>query len=281
MTLSVQIRKKHFESRGNTTRVLANVEFDVPESSITCVYGPSGCGKSTALKIIAGLDRDFEGEVVLDGHPVQKPTQSIGMVVQTQVTYDWLTVGENMTFGLRYSSESRLRGLFGRLLGGVDPDIGKSEAVRLAKLVGLAESDLAKYPTEISGGMKQRMAFGRALVLRPRVLLLDEPFSSLDYESRQALQDAVLRARDQAGVSFVCVSHDPEEVLYLAQQVVILGNQPATVVEIKHPKLALYGNSEMRYTLDFQLAKRELQEKLYETNGRSSSESDVHPESTK
>ena len=267
MSLSVRIDRKAFRSRGNTANVLSNVEFDVPKASITCLYGPSGCGKSTALKIIAGLDRDFSGEVLLNGEQILRPTQKIGMVVQTQVTYDWLTVAENMTFGLRYSKHSRQTSLAGRLLGKVDPARSRVEAIRLAKLVGLSEADLEKYPSEISGGMKQRMAFGRALVLNPEVLLLDEPFSSLDYESRQALQDVVLRARDEAGVSFVCVSHDPEEVLYLSQEIVCLGTCPATVTEMLHPDLPLYGDPEMRFTMEFQRAKKNLRSKLNQDRG--------------
>jgi NitT/TauT family transport system ATP-binding protein len=134
-----------------------------------------------------------------------------------------------------------------------------AEAERLAKIVGLSQSDLAKYPEEISGGMKQRMAFARALLPNPQVLLLDEPFSSLDFESRQSLQDVVLRVRDELGTAFVCVSHDPEEVLYLADEVFVLSGTPATIVHRARPKLPYHGTGEKRYTQEFQLAKKELQ----------------------
>jgi sulfonate transport system ATP-binding protein len=129
-------------------------------------------------------------------------------------------------------------------------------------MVGLSEADLRKRPSDISGGMRQRMAFGRALLTSPHVLLLDEPFSSLDFESRQSLQDTVLRVREELGTSFLCVSHDPEEILFLCNEVLILRGQPATVIHRFTPSVPHYGREEARYTQDFQNAKRELQQWL-------------------
>jgi NitT/TauT family transport system ATP-binding protein len=184
------------------------------------------------------------------------------MVVQTHVDYNWLTVKGNLTFGLRYIRKGRASGFLRSILGGVDESLVEEEALRLADLVGLSPEDLSKHPDELSVGMKQRMAFGRAILLRPKVLLLDEPFSSLDFESRQALQNLVLRVRKELGTSFLCISHDPEEVLYLADEVIILGESPATVVHRFRPTLPFRGNDDARYTGEFQVAKRDLQEWL-------------------
>lgn len=253
MTLQVRVAEKSYSS---TEKILSSIEFVVPNGTITCLYGPSGCGKSTLLRIIAGLDQGYGGEISLDDKEVTEPTKMIGLVVQAQVTYNWLSVAENIAFSLRFSSHQR--GLFRRLFGGAEPSKVSEEAKRLALIVGLSESDLKKYPEELSGGMKQRMAFARALLPGPQVLLLDEPFSSLDFESRQALQDVVLRVREELGTSFVCVSHDPEEVLYLSDQVVILGGKPATIVHKREEKLSFVDKEDIRYTPEFQQAKKEL-----------------------
>ena len=262
MGLSVNIRNKSFNGQAKQQQILSDVVFDVPAGTITCIYGPSGCGKTTCLRAIAGLDSDYAGSVTLDDKTVTSPTQEIGMVVQTHVDYNWLTVKGNLTFGLRYTQKGRANGFLRSLLGGVDESLAEEEALRLADLVGLSAEDLSKHPDELSVGMKQRMAFGRAILLRPKVLLLDEPFSSLDFESRQALQNLVLRVRKELGTSFLCISHDPEEVLYLSDEVVILGESPATVVHRFRPTLPLRGNDDARYTGEFQVAKRDLQEWL-------------------
>lgn len=266
--LSVDVQDKHFPGRAGDQHVLRDLKLSIPEGGIKCLYGPSGCGKSTLLRIIAGLDDEYVGSVTLEGDSIRRPTQQIGMVVQTHVDYDWLTVQGNLTFGLRYTKEARTSGLLSRLFGRIDKRKAEEEALRLAELVGLLRKDLSKHPDQLSGGMKQRMAFGRALLLRPQVLLLDEPFSSLDFESRQALQDVVLRVRDEFGTSFVCVSHDPEEVLYLADEVVVLGGSPATIVHSFRPNLPLHGETEARYTEQFQQAKKELRSWLDGHNPR-------------
>jgi ABC-type nitrate/sulfonate/bicarbonate transport system ATPase subunit len=255
--LAVSIREKAFQKNGAGTNVLRDIEFSVAAGSIICLYGPSGCGKTTLLRIVAGLEDDFRGEVHLGQKLISRPTRDIGLTVQTHVSYDWLTVADNITFGLRYTPQARRPAVRG-WLGRVDRAAATVEAERLASIVGLSRADLAKYPEEISGGMKQRMAFARALLTNPRVLLLDEPFSSLDFESRQALQDVVLRVRNDFGTTFLCVSHDPEEVLYLADEVLIFGGTPAAIVHRMRPDLPHQGSSEKRYTQEFQAAKKEL-----------------------
>lgn len=229
MTLRVNIRKKFFGSEKHQVVVLRDISFELEPGRILCLYGPSGCGKSTLLRCIAGLDVDFDGDVELDGSPNTHANRSIGMTVQADVSFSWLTVEQNIVFGLRYSTAECDHPWWRRWLGLPDPIRSRADAQRLARLVGLTEEDLGKYPHEISGGMKQRMAFARALLPNPQVLLLDEPFSALEYESRRSLQELVLRVRHQLGTSFVCVSHDPEEVVTLADDVLLLTAVPSTV----------------------------------------------------
>jgi len=268
MRLSVDVDRKSFNGKARRQDIISDVHLSVAEGAITCLYGPSGCGKTTFLRIIAGLDVDYDGSVVLDGRSVTGPTQEIGMVVQSHVDYDWLTVKGNLTFGLRYTRKGRASGFLRRVVGGVDETLAEREALRLADLVGLSSEDLSKHPDELSGGMKQRMAFGRSLLLSPKILLLDEPFSNLDFESRQALQDVVLRVRDNFGTSFVCVSHDPEEVLYLADEVIVLGDSPTTAIHRFRPDLPFSGQNEARYTKEFQVAKKELRSWLNRNGDR-------------
>lgn len=227
MALDVRILEKAFRAPRGGLSVLKDIHLHVEPGRIYCLYGPSGCGKSTLLRCIAGLDTDFDGSVTLDGQQVTGPSRLIGMTVQTDASYSWLTVEENITFGLRYAQNAG-RSWIDRFLGRLDPEASRIEARRLARIVGLSEAELGHYPHEISGGMKQRMAFARALLPGPRVLLLDEPFSALEYESRHALQDVVLRVRNELGTSFVCVSHDPEEVVFLGDEILVMTPKPST-----------------------------------------------------
>jgi sulfonate transport system ATP-binding protein len=262
MELTISITEKTFEQGKAGTNILWNVNFAVPPATVVGIFGPSGCGKSTLLRIISGLDQDYLGHVMLGPERITSPTRQIGFVVQAPVCYDWLTVAGNLAFGLKYAAQKKWAHFPHVRLSTVQDEYAREKVKEVAEIVGLSEADLQKRPSGISGGMKQRMAFGRALLTNPHVLLLDEPFSSLDFESRQSLQDTVLRVREQLGTSFVCVSHDPEEILYLSNEVLILRGHPATVVHRLTPSIPDYGKEEARYSQDFQIAKRELQQWL-------------------
>jgi NitT/TauT family transport system ATP-binding protein len=251
--LEAIIHAKTFASTSPSQPLLSELALDIPPASIVCLYGPSGCGKTTLLRILAGLDREFEGRVNLDGALLAGPTRQIGMVVQAQVGFDWLTVVDNIAFSNRFAGPLSRSG--GRRQAA---EVEHARVRELAHLVGLFPADLGKYPDQLSGGMKQRMAFARALLPRPRVLLLDEPFSALDFESRQALQEVVLKTRDLYGTSFVCVSHDPEEVLYLADRIAILCGRPARFIAEYPSPLLRPRVPDLRYAAAFQQAKREL-----------------------
>lgn len=274
MSLDVNIRSKAFRSPQGRLLVLRDIALHVEPGRIVCLYGPSACGKSTLLRVIAGLDADFDGGVTLDHEPIEGPSRKIGMTVQTDVSYGWLTVEENIAFGLRYSNNSPPRTYLSRLFGRLDAKAGRQEVRRLADIVGLSEADLAHYPHQISGGMKQRMAFARALLPGPRVLLLDEPFSALEYESRHALQDVVLRVRDELGTSFVCVSHDPEEVVYLGEEIAVMSPKPSTITA--RWTVEWNGEAKNRYVPKFLEKTNRLRESLRAARTAPSASSDVH-----
>lgn len=246
-------------------QLLGGVDFQVQPREIVFLYGNSGCGKTSLLRIVGGLDRQHSGRVYLDDQPVVGPTARIGMVSQEASSFDWLTARRNIAFGLRYSPKnSWWQGVFGR----VNADTERRVASRMAELVGLDEADLDKYPSAFSGGMKQRMSLARALVPGPDIILLDEPFSALDFEARQALQDLLLRIRDETNTAFVCVSHDPEEVVYLADRVLVLGGSPTRLLHDIRPQHAGPRAPELKYVPAFQEQKRLLRSVLTSAPGR-------------
>lgn len=247
--LSVRIDEKNYGAI--EPPVLQNVAYRLERGQLIALFGPSGCGKSTCLRIVSGLDTAFTGEVMLEGALIDGPTRRIGLVFQEQVAFQWLTVAGNIQFGWRFANKDMPRRLDG-------DQSGNATVEGLAEIVGLSQSDLRKYPKELSGGMKQRMSFARALALKPELLLLDEPFSSLDFESRQDLQDVVLRINQDLNTTIIIVSHDPDEVLFLAERILLIAGSPATIVGEMTPDFRRKGSEEVRYTQEFQSSRREL-----------------------
>lgn len=208
---------------------LTGVTFDVERGELLALVGPSGCGKTTLLRLLCGLTSPTEGTVLLDGRPVTKPPREVALVFQdySRSLFPWLTVIRNVMFPLRRVGLSRAG------------KIERAEAVLGEMgLHGVAR----KYPWELSGGMQQRVAIARALVSRPELLLLDEPFASVDALTRAELQDVLLRVhRDVEGrrVTIVHVTHDIDEAVYLADRVLVLSPGPGRVassVEIGLPR---------------------------------------------
>jgi NitT/TauT family transport system ATP-binding protein len=198
---------------------LADVTFDVADGELLAIVGPSGCGKTTLLRILCGLMPPTEGTVLLDGRPVVRPPREIAIVFQdySRSLFPWLTVVRNVMFPLRGVGLSR---------GG---KIERAEAV--LREMGL-DGSAHKYPWELSGGMQQRVAIARALVSRPELLLLDEPFASVDALTRAELQDVLLRvhgSREGRSATVVHVTHDIEEAVYLADRVLVLSPGPGRV----------------------------------------------------
>jgi sulfonate transport system ATP-binding protein len=206
----------------NGVQALDGVSLEVELGEIVAVIGGSGCGKSTLLRAISGLDRPTRGTVVLDGEPIMAPQEKIGMLFQEPRLLPWLSVADNVGFGLdgcsRQEREQRVRAQLTR--------------------VGLTEKANV-WPRELSGGQAQRAALARALVTRPEVLLLDEPFSALDAFTRVDLQDHLLKLWEDQKPTLVVVTHDVDEAIVLADRVVVLRPRPGRIadeIEIDLPR---------------------------------------------
>jgi len=194
-----------------------DLDLEIRPNESLCVVGPSGCGKTTLLRCLAGLIQPTEGNVYLDGQPVKKPSPNVVMVFQHFGLFPWKTVFDNVAYGLK------LRGT---------PKAKWAELVRPhLELVGLgACEDL--YPYQLSGGMQQRAGLARALVLNPEVLLMDEPFGSLDAQTRELLQDELLRIWQRVPRTMVFITHSIEEAIALGDRVVVLSPRPASVRDV-------------------------------------------------
>ncbi len=186
---------------------------DVGEFSI--LVGPSGCGKSTILRLIAGLDRPSSGEVLVNGKPVTGPGRDRGMVFQKYTSFPWLTVADNIAYGLKLSK--------------TPPSERHKTVEQLVKATGLSGFERA-YPETLSGGMQQRVAIARTLAVRPEVILMDEPFGALDAQTRSDMQELLLRIWDETASTVLFVTHDVEEAVYLADRLFIISPRPGTIV---------------------------------------------------
>jgi len=215
--LRIRDLSKRFESG---PPVLANVTLTFDRGSFVCVLGPSGSGKTTLIELIAGFDRPSAGTISYDDQPIAKPGPDRVVVFQdiSNALFPWLTVIENVTFGLKTLVRSRL-----------ERDRIASNAL---DLVGLA-NDLHKFPSELSGGMKQRAQIARGLVMDPQILIMDEPFAALDAITRRRMQLELKRIWQTTGKTVIFVTHDIGEALNLATEIAVLSSGPeATILEV-------------------------------------------------
>lgn len=193
--------------RYETRAVLERVAFDIARGEIVSLVGPSGCGKSTLLRVLAGLDRDFEGEIMLDGRTQHGPSPRLGVIFQEPRLLPWLSVADNIAFSA------------GPRQGASLPV--KQRVIQLLDEVALAGTGAA-LPKQLSGGMAQRVALARGLFSQPDLLLLDEPFSAVDAMTRMRLQDLLLTLTRAHGTAALIVTHDLDEALYLSDRVLLL-----------------------------------------------------------
>jgi NitT/TauT family transport system ATP-binding protein len=210
---------KTYGSGPKATHALEDVSFSVEDGEFVCVVGPSGCGKTTLLKCIAGLMRPTRGEILLQGKRVVDPPEELALVFQdySRSLMPWSTVRSNVLLPLRHKKLSAKQ---------------RKELVEESlESVGLTRF-IDHYPWQLSGGMQQRVAIARALAYQPSVLLMDEPFASVDAQTRGDLEDLVLRVREQYGITILFVTHDIDESVYLADRVVVLTHSPTKVKEI-------------------------------------------------
>ena len=203
--------------KGVQSPALTHFSLEVDEGEFVCIVGPSGCGKTTLLKIVAGLETASAGAVMLNGKKVELPGPERGLVFQDFALYPWRDVRGNVEFGpeMRRIPDADRRAIAGKYI----------------QLVGL-DGDEHKYPAQLSGGMKQRVAIARALANGPDILLMDEPFGSLDAQTRLVMQNELLRIWNEERKAVIFVTQSVEEAIYLAERVVVMTAGPGTVKEI-------------------------------------------------
>lgn len=208
---------KHFGTAESGRTILAGVDLAVRREEYVSIVGSSGSGKSTVLRCIAGLLAPSSGEVRFEGIAVQGPPPSLAVVFQdySRSLLPWLTIEGNVTLPLRGKVASKAE--------------RKQRAEEALTAVGLGHT-LRQYPWQLSGGMQQRVAIARALAYRPKVLLMDEPFASVDAQTRSELEDLLLQLRKRFAITVVSVTHDIDEAVYMSDRVIVLGDRPAHVV---------------------------------------------------
>jgi NitT/TauT family transport system ATP-binding protein len=200
--------------KGRTLEAISDVSFEVRRNEICVILGPSGCGKSTVLRMIAGLEAPTSGDLVLEGHHIDGPGRDRGMVFQAYTSFDWLSVRKNVEFGMK--------------INGIPANERRERAERYIALVGLTKF-ADTYPTQLSGGMRQRVAIARTLANDPELLLMDEPFGALDAETRWHMQELLVEIAEAANTTIVMVTHDIEEAIFLADKIVFMSRHPGRV----------------------------------------------------
>lgn len=214
--LEIKDLRKIFHVNGSFLTVLDDISFTARSGEMICILGRSGCGKSSLLKILAGFMPPSSGAVFLNGKPVMGPGPDRCVVFQEDTLFPWLTVKENIAFGLKGRRKEK--------------KAVEAEVDHFLALVGLSE--FKDYlPKEISGGMKQRVALARVLILQPRVLLMDEPFAALDAQSREEMQDLLLTLRQKFSHTILFVTHDVKEAITLADRILVMDKNPGRIRE--------------------------------------------------
>lgn len=216
--LKVEGLTKTFQQNGESPRtVLNNVSFQTYRREFTSIIGPSGCGKSTMVRLLAGLETPDSGRILINDKLVEGPGADRGMVFQGYTLFPWLTVLENVMYGLRFKEGGR--------------NAAENKAKDWIRLIGLEEFENA-YPSQLSGGMKQRVAIARSLATQPEMLLMDEPFGALDAQTRARMQSHLLQIWQNVNISIIFITHDLDEAVYLSDRIVVLKANPGEIAEI-------------------------------------------------
>ena len=219
--IDVRTVSKTFHSQeGKDLQAVAEINLSIAAGEFICLLGPSGCGKSTLLNMVAGFELPTTGSITCAGKPISVPGPDRGIVFQEHTLFEWMTVRENVMFGL--TANPRIRREV------TDPRARAQECIDLVGLTGFEDT----YPNFLSGGMKQRAALARSLAPDPRVLLMDEPFGALDAQTRYVMQQELLRVWQQTGKTILFVTHSIEEAVYLAGRIVVMTHRPARIKNV-------------------------------------------------
>jgi NitT/TauT family transport system ATP-binding protein len=238
----VRIRFDHvsveFSTASGTLAVVDDVSFDIRNGEFVSIIGPSGCGKTTMMSLVAGFAKPARGTVLLDGKPVAGPGPERGVIFQEYGVFPWLTVEQNIAFGLT--------------LGANKAPQAERRAIceRYMALMGLSDF-AAAYPKTLSGGMRQRLAIARAYAVKPQFLLMDEPFGALDAQTRTAMQDLLLQVLAAEGKTVMLITHSVEEAIYLSSKIVVATARPARIREIVDVPFAYPRGESLHETAQF------------------------------
>ena len=214
--VATNLRKEFIQPDGVVVEVLNNVNISIKAGEFICLIGPSGCGKSTFLRLIAGLTKPTLGNITLDEEEIEIPGYERGFVFQDPTLFPWLTIYNNVAYGLKIRHKYKQR---------------KKDVLEFIQLVGLGGFENS-YPHQLSGGMAQRASLARALINNPKVLLLDEPLGALDAFTRMNMQDEILRLWKERGTTMIMVTHDVDEAIYLSDRIFVMTPRPAKIEEI-------------------------------------------------
>lgn len=235
-------------------RALDDLSLTVQRGKLTVLVGPSGCGKTTLANIAAGYDQPSSGRVLIDGKPVTGSGRDRIMVFQETALWPWMTVMKNTTFGPT-------------MLGGMAKDEAEAKAMNLLSKVGLQDFK-DKYPAQLSGGMQRRAELCRALVMDPKVMIMDEPFRGLDVMTRELMQEYLLALYRETGLTMLFITSEIEEALALADRILILTNLPGTVKKVVEVDLPRPRDLKVEVTEQYMRIKREVMEALYEEGAK-------------
>lgn len=241
--INIQNLSKVYKTNNGSFEALKNVSLYVKNEEFVSILGPSGCGKSTILRILAGLEEPTSGSVQVSGEEVKGPSAKRGMVFQSYTLFPWLTVRENIEFGLK--------------LKGMKQKERKEISDRYLELVGL-ERFADSYGKELSGGMKQRVAIARSLANNPEVLLMDEPFGALDAQTKQSMQQLLLDIWKKEKTTIVFITHDIDEALFLSQRIYVMEARPGRILEEIDADLQLFQDGELVDVEKFMAVKKHI-----------------------
>lgn len=233
------------------TLALKQVSIDIKDNDFCCIVGPSGCGKSTLLRMLAGLDFPTKGKIIIDDREVTGPGPDRGMVFQTYTLFPWMSVEDNIKFGLKLKKMPK--------------DQQQEIADRYLKIIGLQKFAKA-YPKELSGGMKQRVAIARALANQPEVLLMDEPFGALDPHTKAMMQLLLREIWEQEHPTVVFITHDIDEAVFLANKVYVMSARPGRVIKDVDVRLPHTRELELKDTPEFIRIRKNINYLLYSSD---------------
>ncbi len=227
-----------FQTENGPLRVVEDVSLDIRENEFICIVGPSGCGKTTIMNLLAGFAKPTKGRLTLDGNSIEGPGRDRGVIFQEYGVFPWLTVEQNILFGLRLAVSKT--------------PAGEAESVcrKYLELMGL--TDFAKaFPKTLSGGMRQRLAIARAYAAQPEFLLMDEPFGALDAQTRSKMQNLLLEVLQREGKTVMMITHSVDEAVYLATRIVVVTARPARIKEIIEIPFGHPRNDSLHETAEF------------------------------